>query len=63
MCTGKRLLITRTGSEGANRVMEWNLPDDEATTIAGLAAAKEAAAIQFELDDIQRSRIMVQELG
>jgi hypothetical protein len=28
-----------------------------------VAAAKAAASIQFELDDVQRSRIMVQELG
>jgi hypothetical protein len=28
-----------------------------------LASAKAAAAIQFELDEIQRNRIMVQELG
>jgi hypothetical protein len=27
------------------------------------AAAKAAAAVQFDLDEIQRSRIMVQELG
>ena len=26
-------------------------------------AAKAAAAVRFELDDIQRNRIMVQELG
>jgi hypothetical protein len=28
-----------------------------------VASAKAAAAVQFELDEIQRSRIMVQELG
>ena len=28
-----------------------------------VAAAKAAAAIQFDLDEIQRNRIMVQELG
>ena len=28
-----------------------------------VAAAKAAAAIQFELDDIQRNRVMVQELA
>ena len=28
-----------------------------------VAAAKAAAAVQFELDDVQRNRIMVQELG
>jgi hypothetical protein len=28
-----------------------------------VASAKAAAVIQFELDDIQRNRIMVQELG
>jgi hypothetical protein len=29
----------------------------------GAAAAKAAAAVQFELDDIQRNRIIVQELA
>jgi hypothetical protein len=29
----------------------------------GVAAAKAAAALRFELDDVQRNRIMVQELG
>jgi hypothetical protein len=28
-----------------------------------VASAKAAAAIQFDLDEIQRNRIMVQELG
>jgi hypothetical protein len=28
-----------------------------------VAAAKAAAAIQFELDEVQRNRIMVEELG
>jgi hypothetical protein len=28
-----------------------------------VAAAKAAAVVQFELDDVQRNRIMVQELG
>jgi hypothetical protein len=28
-----------------------------------VAAAKAAAAVQFDLDEIQRDRIMVQELG
>ena len=28
-----------------------------------VAAAKAAAAVQFDLDDVQRNRIMVQELG
>jgi hypothetical protein len=28
-----------------------------------LASAKEVAAVQFNLDEIQRNRIMVQELG
>jgi hypothetical protein len=28
-----------------------------------VASAKAAAAVQFELDEIQRNRIMVQELG
>jgi hypothetical protein len=28
-----------------------------------VASAKAAAVVQFELDDIQRNRIMVQELG
>ena len=28
-----------------------------------VAAAKAAAAVQFDLDEIQRNRIMVQELG
>ena len=30
---------------------------------ADVAAAKAAAVVRFELDDIQRARIMVQELG
>ena len=29
----------------------------------GAAAAKAAAAVQFDLDEVQRNRIMVQELG
>ena len=29
----------------------------------GVATAKAAAAVQFDLDEIQRGRIMVQELG
>ena len=28
-----------------------------------VAAAKAAAAVQFELDEVQRNRIMVKELG
>ena len=28
-----------------------------------VAAAKAAAAVQFDLDEVQRNRIMVQELG
>ena len=28
-----------------------------------IAAAKAVAAVQFELDDLQRNRIIVQELG
>jgi hypothetical protein len=28
-----------------------------------VASAKAAAAVQFDLDEIQRNRIMVQELG
>jgi tRNA threonylcarbamoyladenosine modification (KEOPS) complex Pcc1 subunit len=30
---------------------------------ADLASAKAAAALQFDLDEIQRNRIMVQDLG
>jgi hypothetical protein len=30
---------------------------------ADVASAKAAAAVQFDLDEIQRNRIMVQELG
>ena len=30
---------------------------------ADVASAKAAAAVQFDLDEVQRNRIMVQELG
>ena len=33
------------------------------TVAPGVAAAKAAAVVQFELDDVQRGRIIVQELG
>ena len=32
------------------------------TVAPGVAAAKAAAVVQFELDDVQRERIIVQEL-
>jgi hypothetical protein len=45
--------------------LRWRvvLPRANEVEASDVASAKAAAVIQFDLDDIQRNRIMVQELG
>ena len=61
--------VTTIGLDIAKSVFQVHGIDAEGKVVLGtveapdVTSAKAAAAVQFDLDEIQRNRIMVQELG